>query len=68
MVGIERADNIECVRGLLGVEAENDGIADTVASDNASGPDLPPRTCCGSRLRVIETFLRGEAPTHRGRA
>src|SRR5687767_1820877 len=36
------------------------------ADCNASaGADLPPCPCCGSRLRIIERFQRGETPTHR---
>jgi hypothetical protein len=39
--------------------------ADTPAAADASGADLPPCPCCGSRLAIIETFLRGETPSHR---
>lgn len=60
----QRADNIECVRELLGVEPANDDTA-TAISNDATGPDLPPCRCCGAKLRVIETFLRGETPRHR---
>ena len=59
------ADNIDRVRRLLGIVVANDDTADTATSDEAVGPDLPPCPCCGGRLRVIETFLRGETPRHR---
>jgi hypothetical protein len=57
----QRADNIERARDLLGATpAEPD-----VTATGTSGADLPPCPCCGSRQRIIETFLRGETPTHR---
>jgi hypothetical protein len=61
----QRADNIERARELLGIEAANDDTADTATSDDDAGADLPPCPCCGGKLRIIETFLRGETPRHR---
>jgi hypothetical protein len=60
----QRAENIERARELLGVPVP-ETAASTSASDETSGADLPPCPCCGSRLAIIETFLRGEMPTHR---
>jgi Putative transposase/Transposase zinc-binding domain len=61
----QRADNIACARKLLGVAMPADAPADAVAADDKADNDLPPCPCCGSRLAIIETFLRGETPRHR---
>ena len=60
-----RAKNIERARELLGVAMPVDAPADATAADDTAGADLPPCPCCGSRLAIIETFLRGETPRHR---
>ena len=60
----QRADAIERARELLGVKMAGEDDADTAASSNTGDTDLPPCPCCGSRLRIIETFRRGETPTH----
>jgi hypothetical protein len=60
-----RAENIDRARKML-VAAVPSGDADEDAdSGDRHGDDLPPCPCCGSRLRIIERFLRGETPTHR---
>ena len=57
-----RAENIETARKLLGaMPVEPADEAKTVDGSD----DLPPCPCCGSRLRIIETFVRGETPKHR---
>jgi hypothetical protein len=61
----QREKNIDRARELLGVEMPADTPTDAVAADDASGADLPPCPCCGSRQRIIDTFLRGETPRHR---
>lgn len=62
----QREKNIDRARELLSVEAANNtSAAERAANDDASGAELPPCPCCGGRLRIIETFLRGEAPRHR---
>ena len=61
----QRAENIERARDLLGVAMPADAPADAAAADDIAGADLPPCPCCGSRQRIIETFLRGETPRHR---
>ena len=61
----QRADNIERARKLLGVATSADALADTAATDDTAGANLPPCACCGARQRIIETFLRGETPRHR---
>lgn len=54
-----RADKLALCRRLLDVpSAENDEHA----GDGAHNDDLPPCPCCGGRMKVIETFERGEAP------
>jgi len=57
----KRADAIERARELLGAKTPSD---DAAASGNTGDADLPPCPCCGSPLRIIETFLRGETPRH----
>jgi len=60
-----RAENIDRARKML-VAAVPSGEADEDAdSGDRHGDDLPPCPCCGSSLRIIERFLRGETPTHR---
>jgi len=62
----QRADNIERARELLDAKPPDEKTGDDDnAIDSAAGADLPPCPCCGSRQRIIETFLRGETPTHR---
>jgi len=56
-----RAENIETARKLLGAMPVEP--ADAKAEDGSD--NLPPCPCCGSRQRIIETFLRGETPRHR---
>jgi hypothetical protein len=60
----QRAENIERARKLLGGDAVAKGPLDASPDDETIGTDLPPCPCCGSRLRIIETFLRGETPIH----
>jgi hypothetical protein len=57
----QRADNIERARELLGASPVEPAIA---PQGDGGGDDLPPCPCCGSRLRIIETFDRGETPRH----
>ena len=67
-----RANNIARIRELLAVPLiPIDAIkaANTTASTSAQ-PEEPKTTehpcpCCGSRMRIIETFLRGQLPKHR---
>jgi hypothetical protein len=61
----QRAENIAHVRALLGVMPPAADAPDTATSDDTTSADLPPCPCCGGRLRIIETFLRGETPRHR---
>src|SRR4029077_6571394 len=67
-----RANNIARIRELLAVPLiPIDAIkaANTPASTSAQ-PEEPKTTehpcpCCGSRMRIIETFSRGQLPKHR---
>jgi hypothetical protein len=61
----QRAENIERARSLLGATSPRQETVGTHAPDESTAADLPPCPCCGARLRIIETFLRGETPTHR---
>ena len=65
-----RADNIALARKLLGV-TEIEPIADSPtdgaepAVDETAISQPAPCPCCNGRMRIIETFLRGETPRHR---
>jgi hypothetical protein len=64
-----RAENVERARALLAAaKPSEDAIGVTPDADEAAngdaGSDLPPCPCCGSRLRIIERFHRGEIPTN----
>ncbi len=61
-----RARNIARIRELLAVPLIP---IDAIKAANAK-PEQPkapehPCPCCGSRMRIIETFLRGQQPKHR---
>ena len=65
-----RADNIARARKLLGVampdcagDSLTDGTAQPSIEDTAE--QHAPCPCCKGRMRIIETFLRGETPRHR---
>ena len=66
-----RADNIARVRGMLAVpliaieaiEATN-AKASTSAQPNEPKAPEHPCPCCGGRMLIIETFLRGQQPKH----
>jgi hypothetical protein len=61
-----RARNIARIRELLALPLIP---VDAIKAANAK-PEEPktpehPCPCCGSRMRIIETFLRGQQPKHR---
>ena len=61
-----RARNIARIRELLALPLVP---VDAIKAANAK-PEEPktpehPCPCCGSRMRIIETFLRGQQPKHR---
>ena len=67
-----RANNIERIRELLAVplipvDAIKAASATASTSAQPEEPKAPehPCPCCGSRMIIIETFLRGQKPTHR---
>jgi len=67
-----RADNIARIRGLLAVPLiPIDAIKAATTKASASAQSEEPKTpehacpCCGGRMRIIETFLRGQQPKHR---
>ena len=61
-----RADNIARVREMLAVPLI---ATDAIKAANAKleEPKSPERPCpcCGARMLIIETFLRGQHPKHR---
>ncbi len=62
-----RVDNIALARKLLGVAAmETERTDDEIAADPvAPEPHAPTCPCCGTKMRIIEVFHRGQAPRHR---
>ena len=65
-------NNIERIRELLAVplipvDAIKAASATASTSAQPEEPKAPehPCPCCGSRMIIIETFLRGQKPTHR---
>jgi hypothetical protein len=61
-----RAENIARIRALLAVPLIP---IDAIKAANAK-PEEPkapdhPCPCCGARMRIIETFMRGQQPNHR---
>ena len=67
-----RAKNIARIRGLLAVplipvDAIKALNAKASTSAQLEEPKAPQHACpcCGSNMRIIETFLRGQQPTHR---
>jgi hypothetical protein len=60
-----RADNIARVREMLAVPViPIDAIKATTTLDEPKTPEHPC-PCCGGRLLIIETFLRGQQPNYR---
>jgi Putative transposase len=67
-----RANNIERIRELLAVpliavDAIKAASATASTSARPEEPEAPehPCPCCGSNMRIIETFLRGQQPKHK---
>jgi Putative transposase len=62
----DRADNIAQARELLAVPVPEIKAHDADAADNTESPTLShPCPCCGGRMRIIETFMRGSTPRYR---
>jgi putative transposase len=61
-----RAKNIARIRALLAVPLIP---IDAIKAANATSEELKAPEhrcpCCGGCMRIIETFLRGQQPTHR---
>ena len=64
LAGTGKAENIVIARKLLGMPAP-DVAAAAGGNSDASDSLNPPCPCCGSRMRIIERFNRGETPRHR---
>ena len=70
-----RAKNIERIRQLLAVpliplddiKAASAKISTSAQSEEPKAPEHPC-PCCGSNMRIIETFLRGQQPKHKPHA
>jgi len=61
-----RVKNIARIRELLAVPLiPIDAIKAVNAKPEESKAPDHPCPCCGSRMRIIETFLRGQQPKHR---
>ena len=63
----QRAANVRRARELIGPAQDSDppAAASPAAAPTVVDPALamdPPCPCCGGRMRIIETFLRGHAP------
>jgi hypothetical protein len=57
----QRAANIDRIRGLIRaaeIEATPGAVDEPIRSATAE-PSCP---CCGGRMRIVETFVRGHAP------
>ncbi len=67
-----RAKNIARIRELLAVplipidaiKAANPEASTSAQPEESKAPEHPC-PCCGSRMLIIETFLRGQQPKHR---
>ena len=61
-----RVKNIACIRELLAEPLIPIGAIKAVNA-KPEEPKAPehPCPCCGGRMRIIETFLRGQQPKHR---
>jgi hypothetical protein len=62
LASAKRLANVARIRSLLGdgVVTERTGVAES--STPAETEDQPPCPCCGGRMRVVETFMRGRRP------
>jgi Putative transposase len=61
-----RANNIARIRELLAVPLlPIDAIKAATTKPEEPKPPEHPCPCCGSRMRIIETFLPGQQPKHR---
>ena len=63
-----RVDNTALAKKLLG-NAETEitelpGLVEDVDGAAATEQHTPSCPCCSGRMRIIETFLRGETPRH----
>jgi hypothetical protein len=63
--GAAKAECIATARKLLGAPAPT--IATQANSNDEASDDALslPCPCCGSRMRIIERFKRGETPRHK---
>jgi Putative transposase/Transposase zinc-binding domain len=62
--GATKAEHIATARKLMGTPALNvsaEAASTGDAADDALNPTCP---CCGSRMRIIEIFNRGQTPRH----
>ena len=59
-----RAENIDQARKMLEAAVPCGDANEDADAGDSDGNDLPPCPCCGSRLRIIERFQRGEIPRH----
>jgi hypothetical protein len=66
LTGPTRANNIARIRELLAVPLiPIDAIKAATTKPEEPKASEHPCPCCGKRMRIIETFLPGQQPTHR---
>ena len=63
--GTAKAEHIATARKLLDMPAPDVSETAEGGDTDANDPLNPKCPCCGSRMRIIERFKRGEAPRHR---
>jgi hypothetical protein len=65
--GGAKAKCIATARELLGIPGISPDTDDTDHSDHSARDDaqISPCPCCGGRMRIIESFNRGETPRYR---
>jgi hypothetical protein len=59
------AENLARVRELLGVPARQNEPRDADANADEPPTHSLPCPCCSGRMIIVETFVRGSAPTTR---
>jgi hypothetical protein len=62
--GTTKAEQIATARKLLATPAPNIATEANSTDDAADDTLDPPCPCCGSRMRIIEVFNRGQTPRH----
>jgi hypothetical protein len=64
----KRVENIQHARELLAVPVPSTKTDDVAGPDTIEPPTLSPCPCCGGRMVIIETFVRGSTPRYQPKA